>query len=54
MSGMGLSLKIDQLIAPLKSAKLVILAVLANFILIPAIAYIITLVVPLDESVRMG
>ncbi len=54
MSSMGLSLKMDQLIAPLKSVKLVILAVLANFILIPAIAYIITLIMPLDESVRIG
>ena len=32
----------DELIAPLKNAKLIILEVLANFILIPAIAYIIT------------
>ncbi|MCK4724841.1 MAG: bile acid:sodium symporter [Anaerolineales bacterium] len=54
MTSMGLSLKMDQLIAPLKNAKLVILALLANFILIPAIAYLITLVMPLDESVEIG
>lgn len=54
MSSMGLSLKMDQLIAPLKNAKLVLLAVLANFILVPTIAYIITMIIPLDESVRIG
>jgi len=54
MTSMGLSLKMDQLIAPLKNAKLVVLALLANFILIPAIAYLITLVMPLDESVEIG
>lgn len=54
MTSMGLSLKMDQIIAPIKNAKLVILALLANFILIPAIAYLITLVMPLDESVEIG
>ncbi len=54
MSSMGLSLKMDQLIAPLKNAKLVLLAVLANFILVPTIAHIITMIIPLDESVRIG
>ncbi len=54
MTSIGLSLKLDQIVAPLKNAKLVILALLANFILIPAIAYLITLVMPLDESVEIG
>ena len=51
MGSMGLSLKMAQIVAPLKNAKLVILALLANFILIPAIAYLITLVMPLDECI---
>ena len=54
MTSMGLSLKMDQIIAPLKNAKLVVLALLANFILVPAVAYLITLVIPLDESVEIG
>lgn len=54
MASMGLSLKINQIITPLKNVKLVVLALLANFILVPAIAYIITLVIPLDESVEIG
>jgi BASS family bile acid:Na+ symporter len=54
MASMGLSLKMAQIVAPLKNAKLVIMALLANFILIPAVAYAITLVMPLDESVAIG
>ena len=51
---MGLSLKMELSIAPLKNAKLVILALLAHFMLIPAIAFILTWVIPLDESVRIS
>ena len=54
MASMGLSLKMSQIIAPLKSLRLVILALIINFILIPIVAYLITLVLPLDESLRIG
>ena len=54
MASMGLSLKIPQIIAPLKNAKLVILALVANFVLVPIVAVLITLIIPLDESVRIG
>ena len=54
MLSMGLSLKVGQIIAPLKNVKLVILALVANFILVPIVAYAITMVLPLDESVRIG
>jgi len=54
MASMGLSLKMGQIIAPLKNARLVILALVANFILVPIVAYLITLVLPLDEPLRIG
>jgi BASS family bile acid:Na+ symporter len=54
MLSMGLNLTMKQIIDPLKDAKLVILALVANFILVPLVAYAITLILPLDESVSIG
>jgi BASS family bile acid:Na+ symporter len=54
MASMGLSLQMAQIIAPLKNVKLVILALVANFILVPLLAVVITLVIPLDEPIRIG
>lgn len=54
MLSMGLSLTITQIIEPLKNTRLVLLALLANFVLVPLVAYIITLVLPLDDSVSIG
>ena len=54
MLSMGLSLTIKQVVDPLKDAKLVILALVANFILVPIVAYVITLIFPLNESITIG
>ena len=54
MMSMGLSLTMTQIIEPLKNARLVILALVANFVLVPIAAYAITLVLPLNESLRTG
>ena len=54
MASMGLSLKIKQIVEPLKNVKLVVLALVANFVLVPIVAYLITLVLPLDESLKIG
>jgi BASS family bile acid:Na+ symporter len=54
MLAMGLSLTVNQIVQPLKNVRLVILALLANFILVPLLAVIITRVIPLDESLRTG
>jgi arsenite transporter len=54
MLAMGLSLTISQIVQPLKNIRLVILALLANFVLIPLLAYGITLLLPLDESLKIG
>lgn len=54
MASMGLSLKMSQIIAPLKNVRMVIVALLANFVLVPLLAYLITLVLDLDEPIRIG
>lgn len=54
MLGTGLSLTVAQILQPLKKARLVILALLANFVLVPLLAFVITRVLPLDESLQIG
>jgi predicted Na+-dependent transporter len=54
MFSLGLSLTMKQIIDPLKNTKLVLLALAANFILVPIVAYLITLIFPLDDSVSTG
>ncbi|MFC2053947.1 bile acid:sodium symporter family protein [Chloroflexota bacterium] len=54
MLSMGLSLTMQQIIDPLKNVRLVVLALVANFIIVPIVAYAITLIIPLDQSVSTG
>jgi BASS family bile acid:Na+ symporter len=54
MLAMGLSLTIKQIVAPLRDARLVILALIANFVLVPVLAYLILLVIPLEQGLATG
>lgn len=54
MLSMGLSLTIPQIMAPLKNTRLVIMALVANFILVPAVAYILTLLIPMTQENQIG
>ena len=54
MLAMGLSLTVPQIIQPLKNARLVILALVANFILVPALAYGLTAIIPVSEGQRIA
>jgi len=54
MLAMGLSLTVAQIVAPLRNARLVILALLANFVLVPSVAYLIGLFIPLSDGLRVG
>lgn len=54
MLAMGLNLTMTQIIQPLKNIRLVVLALLANFILVPLLAYLILMVIPLEQSLRVG
>jgi BASS family bile acid:Na+ symporter len=54
MLAMGLGLTGAQIITPLKNLRLVILALVANFVLVPALAYGLTKVIPLEQSLAIG
>lgn len=54
MLAMGLSLTIPQILAPLKNVRVVVLALVANFVLVPVLAYAITLLLPLERSLEIG
>lgn len=54
MLAMGMSLTMGQILQPLKNVRLVLLALLANFVLVPLLAYAITLVLPLEQSLKIG
>jgi BASS family bile acid:Na+ symporter len=54
MLAMSLSLSVTQMTQPLKNVRLVILALLANFVLVPLLAFAIIKIIPLDESLQIG
>lgn len=54
MLSIGLVLTIKQIINPLKNVRFVILSIVANFIIIPAIAYLIITFLPLDRPLQIG
>lgn len=54
MFGTGLSLTIGQIVEPLRNIRAVVLALLINFVLVPALAYLIALVLGLEGGLRTG
>lgn len=54
MLSMGLSLTTKQIVEPLKDTKLVVLALVTNFVIVPIIAYALARVLSLDESLSIG
>ena len=54
MLAMGLGLTLAQIVQPLKNVRLVVLALLANFVLVPLLAYGISLIIPLEDSLKIG
>ena len=54
MLAMGLSLTVKQIVEPLKNVKVVLLALVANFVLVPALAWAITEVMSLDTDLATG
>ena len=54
MLSMGLSLTTKQIIDPLRDIRLVVLALVANFVVVPIVAYVLTLALSLDESISIG
>ena len=54
MLAMGLSLTLSQIVEPLRNTRLVILALVANFILVPIVAYLIAQAFPLTDGLKTG
>ena len=54
MLATGLSLTVGQIVQPLKNARLVVFALLANFVLVPLLAWGITSLITLDEPLKIG
>jgi BASS family bile acid:Na+ symporter len=54
ISSMGLSLTIAQITGPLRNARFVIIALLANFVVPPILAFLLIRVFSLDESLAVG
>ena len=54
MLAMGTGLTVAQIVEPLRSARLVVLALLANFVLMPLVAFALAKVLRLDEPFAIG
>lgn len=54
MAAMGLSLTMKMIIDPLRNVKLVLLALLGNFVLVPIVAFVLIAILPLDEPLEIG
>ena len=54
MLGMGFSLTIPQIIAPLRNTRLVLMSLAANFIIVPLLVLLIVRVLPLSEGLKIG
>jgi BASS family bile acid:Na+ symporter len=54
MLAMGLSLTVAQILQPLRNLRLVGKALLANFVLVPLVAYVLVTLIPLDHSLAIG
>jgi BASS family bile acid:Na+ symporter len=54
MASMGLSLTIAQITGPLRNARFVIVALLANFLAPPILAFLLIQIFSLDESLAVG
>lgn len=54
MSAAGMGLSLRDIIPPLRRARLVSFAIVANFVIAPALAYSLTQLVELDQSCAIG
>ncbi|GEK20815.1 bile acid:sodium symporter family protein [Cellulomonas xylanilytica] len=54
MVALGLSLTVRQIVEPLRNARLVVLALVSNFVVAPAVAWGLAEVLGLDDSLTLG
>lgn len=51
---MGLRLHLEEALGALRNVRFVVLSVLSGFVLCPALAYLLTKIIPLDPSYALG
>ena len=49
MLAMGMSLTVKQILDPLRNVRLVVFALVGNFILVPALAWLLTVILPMGQ-----
>src|SRR4051812_42190275 len=54
MLGMGLGLRVSEIVAPLRNGRLIILSLVANFIVMPFAAVALSKILQLDQSMAIG
>ena len=54
MFSVGLGLSLSQIVDSLRSRRLIVSALVANFIVVPTLSYLITKLIPLNESFVIG
>jgi BASS family bile acid:Na+ symporter len=54
MAALGLSLTIKQIVEPLRNVRLLAAVLLANFVLTPALALLLKLLIPMNEGYGIG
>jgi len=54
MLAMGLSLTLSQIVAPLKNGRLVVVALVANFVVVPLLAWGLAEALGLDDGLTIG
>ena len=54
MLSMGLSLTVSQILQPLRNTRLVLMALAANFVVVPAGAFALSRIIPLENDVQIG
>jgi predicted Na+-dependent transporter len=54
MLSMGLSLTVAQILQPLRNTRLVGMALVANFVLVPATAFVLSRAIPMAPALQIG
>ncbi len=54
MLGMGLGLRVSEIVAPLRNVRLVVLSLVANFVVMPFAALALARILRLEESMAIG
>jgi BASS family bile acid:Na+ symporter len=54
MLSMGVSLTVAQIVTPLRDTRRVVLALVANFVLVPLLTYAVVLLIPVSEGQRIA